>query len=117
MKEVIKSRIGIIVVILVSFLITILLSSKSCEDIEKTVNTELSEYKLQELQKTIDSLSKKYNNSLIIIDKLVAKNDSLVVLKSNVEIKYKHDVQFIQGATPNQLDSIIRSDWPSNNNK
>ncbi len=63
------------------------------------------------LKDSIKVLLLRYEGCNEIIKSLKHRNDSLVMLKSNVEIKYKKDVQFIQGATPGQLDSIIRASW------
>lgn len=43
------------------------------------------------------------------VDSLNRSNDSLIMLKNDVKIKYYAKAHFVYTADPNQLDSIIRA--------
>lgn len=68
---------------------------------------------IKSLNDSIRNLKTKYVESIHHVRSLEIRYDSLNSVKSKIEIKYQHDVQFIQGATPDQLDSVIRSAWSS----
>ena len=76
-----------------------------------TTDTSVLEQKIRDKEIENNLLSQKIDSLLTNTSALYAQVDSLSTLKQKVKIQYREKYIYIDNATNQQLDSLIRSNW------